>query len=249
MTLIWSLSPALLLIYPEFDELYPLITLVLLVSCQRALGGSLPWALVFGLGWFAATLMAFHLLALVPFFAIYAGLNIRQARRSQMPIARRAVWSLLFGIIIFIGLHLFLYLISGYNTIATFFHAWEVQKTLERSRPQTLLTPWINLYDFALGLGYVPLVLFAIAAVRGWVPRNEPNAADLLTGASVLTILIVTFSGRLDYETARVWLFLQPLVIAPTALLLTRWTRAERFWVLTTLTVLTATIGRQLWFL
>lgn len=244
---ILSLSPALLFIFPEFDQVYPLFTLLLVLAWHRAIQGSLRWALAFGFVWFAASLMAFHLLILAVFFATYAALGILQFDRSAV---RRIVGTLLCGLTTFICLYFFLYFISGYNVIRTFIHAMTVQRVLDHSRPHTLATPWIDLYDFALGLGYVPLILFffLLSAVRVRFRKREPDSA-LLTGAALITLAAVSTARWLDYETARVWLFFQPLVIAPAALALAQWGSRERLAVLISLAVVTATIGRQLWFL
>ena len=54
--------------------------------------------------------------------------------------------------------------------------------------------------------------------------RSGPALAWL----GVATILLIDVSGLLRAETARVWLFLQPFVVAPAALALSRVGRAQR---------------------
>ena len=65
----------------------------------------------------------------------------------------------------------------------------------------------------------------------------------------VITILLVHLLGLLDYETARVWLFFQPLVIVPIALELARLPGAGVGAVLALQWLIVATIKSRMLFL
>jgi len=66
----------------------------------------------------------------------------------------------------------------------------------------------------------LPLLAFCLyRAIRNWGGGKEEVALSLI---GLATILTVDLTGVLRGETARVWLFLQPLLIVPAALELAR---------------------------
>ena len=66
----------------------------------------------------------------------------------------------------------------------------------------------------------MPILWFYLSKLRDEF-KAEPNGAAL-TIIGLATVLTVDVSGLLRGETARVWLFLQPLLVAPVAVELAR---------------------------
>jgi hypothetical protein len=77
-------------------------------------------------------------------------------------------------------------------------------------------------YDFLLSTGVIaaPILWFHLRKARKEFGANPGSTA--LTLIALATVLTVNLSGLLRGETARVWLFLQPLVVVPVALELAR---------------------------
>jgi hypothetical protein len=121
------------------------------------------------------------------------------------------------------ALYLLLWATTGYNPPAALRHALALQrgnaKWLARPYHVFVLT---DLYDFALAAGIIaiPILAFRMTKLRDDFKVNPNGTALMLIGLA--TILTVDFSGLLRGETARVWLFLQPLLVVPVALELAR---------------------------
>ena len=135
------------------------------------------------------------------------------------------------------AIYLAAFLLTGYDPIATFASAWRNQHALlaqharERPYPQTIA--W-DLLDFALGCGWIGVVLLAFylagtirngrgAASGAW---QEPNFRLVVLVLAQLVVVAVT--GLLQAETARVWNFLLPLLCLPIGLELRTWRRGPR---------------------
>jgi hypothetical protein len=134
------------------------------------------------------------------------------------------------GLATFAVLHTLLWLATGYRPVHSFLHALATQDGLAAGmRRPYLACLGFDLYDFALGGGFLPAVLVGLFLLRraDEVPEAE-RQARLLTTLGLLGILIVDLTGVLRCETARVWLFLQPWVLVPAALELRKWAAAPR---------------------
>jgi hypothetical protein len=92
--------------------------------------------------------------------------------------------------------------------------------------------PW-DLYDFALGSGYLAVLLVA-AALLAQGDRMKCCAPvlsremKLLSWSGLALLALIAGSGMLPGETARVWNFLYPVVALPAALLLISLTPRQR---------------------
>jgi hypothetical protein len=83
-------------------------------------------------------------------------------------------------------------------------------------RPYVLFA-MLDPYDFFVGAGIIalPILLFHLQHL---LKRFDPKRRDtMLTLIGLGTILAVDLSGLLRGESARVWLFLQPLLVVPVA--------------------------------
>lgn len=222
---LYALLPALGVFFPEFDQVYPILAMLLIFFWCRSLQSEerVPWeALCLGVVLFAALFFAYNLLAIGAFLAYYV---VYWAWRQASPGA--ALAKILRNSAIAAGVcaggQTILWLATGYNPIASFRHALAYQKVyaslLHRQYLNSILC---DPYDFLLGAGILALPLVAAYLYR--VSRDfDLGRRDVaLSILGLATILTVDLTGALRGEAARVWLFLQPLLIVPAALELSR---------------------------
>jgi len=215
-----SLSPGLLLFLPEFDQFYPVFSCSLLILWSRALRTSRPaYPIALGLLCAAVCFMTFNLLVLGVFFLAYAALASRTVGITT--VLRQAALAL--GA--FIAAYLLLWLSSGYDPIHTLITGYLTHlpdlPALHRIWPYTV--PY-DLTDFALGAGWVGAFL-AIVSLFSAAPRTKKLPICLICLAQPLAVAL---SGQLQGETARVWIFMLPLLLVPAGLELATWPRAAR---------------------
>jgi len=217
---LYALLPALIVFFPEFDQIYPIFAMLIASTWVRALQGVRGAAPGLAVVLFLASLFAYNLLAMGAFMAIHA-VHFLVERRASRDAVRRlciAAGSALAG---FAALHGLVHVATGYHPILAFEHALAVQA----QHAAQLDRPWIwcvafDLYDFLLGSGMIAALLIIVFFLdhRG----QARSTAVTLTWIGLATILAVDLSGLLRAETARVWLFLQPFVIVPAAIALSR---------------------------
>jgi hypothetical protein len=217
----YALLPALTVLFPEFDQAYPILSMLLIffwVTALRSAPEGWRQASYAGVVLFVATFFAYNLLS-AGIFLLYFGLYWLWRQHWV-----RSAWATLLSTsAIFLGvcaaLYAALFLGSGFRPVASFQHAMSNQALLEWRPyyPVALLDP----YDFFLGAGIlvVPILWFHVRA-----NRNDRG----LTLIGLATILTISLSGVLRGETARVWLFLQPLLVVPVAMELSRYSRPWR---------------------
>lgn len=221
----YALLPGLTVFFPELDQVYPIFSMLLILTFVRALGASSAWyryALGLGAVLFAASFFAYNLLT-IGAFLLYYGLwwlwRVGRSTAAAFTILRTAAVSLASAAL----LYLLLWADTGYNPAAALRHALKMQDVTARwlDRPYRVFV-FTDLYDFALAAGIiaVPILWFYLSKLRDEF-KAEPNGAAL-TIIGLATVLTVDVSGLLRGETARVWLFLQPLLVAPVAVELAR---------------------------
>lgn len=233
-----ALSPGLLLFLPCLDQLFPVLTAALVVTWYRALEGSNAAAAGFGLVLAGTLFVTYNLLVLGIFLGLLTLFPFRKGTVQRVGLALGTL----------AGAYLVLYWATGYDPIASFRAALANQSRLAEiwQRPYPLTVPW-DLYDFLLGTGWIGglLAAFYLASkARG----EEPERWRLALFA-ILQIVAVALTGLLRTETARVWLFLQPLFFLAVGLELRSWSWGRRQAVYFCLWLLTATICRNLRFL
>ena len=224
---LYALLPSLTVFFPEFDQFYPVLSMSMVFFWVRALrkfGDT--HAACLGAVLFVATCFAYNLLAMGVFLA---GYGLYWLWREGFA---RSAWTLLLraagiGLGLCAGLHLVLWISTGYNAPAAFVSALRHQADLDLilARPYKVFAVF-DLYDFILGAGVIgPLiVLLRLPGLAAGFGKERQDVALTLIG--ILTILTVDLSGLLRGEASRVWLFLQPFWVVPAALELSRlrWT-------------------------
>lgn len=213
----YALLPGLTVFFPEFDQLYPVFSMLMILCWVRALAPPEHWwkpALLLGAILFASTFFAYNLLVTGAFLAYYA------LHRRAWVVSLRA-GGVALGVCA--TLYLALWAAVGYNAPAAFLRALESQAAHARvlNRPYAAFV-LMDLYDFALSAGVIaiPILVCHLRGMRERLRSNDAGTALTLIGLG--TILTVDLSGLLRGEAARVWLFLQPLLMAPAGVELAR---------------------------
>ena len=234
--LMLALCPGYVLIFPTFDACYPILTAGLIGAWYLAITRS-DWrfAAVFGVILGISTFITYNLLVLGVFLALLPFVShrtnlIRVTQYSAIAIA---------GLIAFYAL---LGLFTGFNPIATFRSAWHNQQVLlaqhAGDRPYPL-TIGFDLLDFALGAGWLPVLLAAMCLRRR-------------TGLVLLCVaqpIVVAVIGILQSETARAWNFMLPLLLIPAAMELARWPQPARAVVLIAMLAILLVVGHHMVFM
>ncbi len=238
-----AVCPSLVLFFPEFDQVHPAMAAVMLGAWALAVRrGSLGWAALCGLALALASLFTFAFLVLGPFFVGYEFDRTRAGRASASGVMRAAATTL--GVAA--ACYTLLWLVSGYRPIDTFFSALRNEALLAMDvKPRPYLPSLLfDPLDFALGMGYLPLLLatFYLAHSTG---------AELTRAARIglAQIVLVAVTGLLRCETARIWLLLAPLLMLAAGAELERWDRRSRWLAYLGLLLVTASVARNLEFI
>jgi hypothetical protein len=169
--------------------------------------------------------MAYNLLVLGLFMAGYFIYAARQerSRRGLLKLAGHAglVW------LTVTGFYLTLWWAAGFDPLSTFAAALRNQRLLlqgiHRPYPQTI--PY-DLLDYLLGqnwIVFIPVVYFLLST-----RRQTRDEEVMIVWLCLVQILGVALLGLLAAETARVWLFMYPLLLFPAALELATWSFPAR---------------------
>ncbi|MET0231592.1 MAG: hypothetical protein ABW186_11730 [Rhodanobacteraceae bacterium] len=210
----YALVPAIVVFFPEFDQIYPIFAMLAVVAWVRALRGSPAAAIAFGVVLFVETFFAYNLLAAGAFLAMYAAYFLWR-ERGVASAWRALIVASSIGVAVF-GVCNAIAWLCGFDPVRTFVHALAMQK-LDAA---TVIRPWtstvlLDPYDFLLGAGILagPLILMHVARIaKSFAAAREEFALSIM---ALATILVVDVSGLLRGETARLWLFLQPFAIVP----------------------------------
>ena len=236
-----TLCPGLSLFLPEFDQFFPIYSCAMLILWVRALKtGRMVFALAFGILFSFVCFQTFNLLLLGIFVAGYAGIFLLRDKGRMFVVVRQSVAV----IMIFTAVYSLLWLWSGYDPIKTLItgvhtHQIEEAPILHRDWPRTI--PF-DLTDFALGTGWVCVLLAVYHLAR--VGRG--------VGATVLLCLLqpvaVAVTGLLQGETARVWIFMYPLLLVPAGLELRGWRPSARVATMACLWLVTVILSQNMVF-
>lgn len=243
----FALCPGLVLFFPEFDQAYPLLCCGLLGSWSLALErGGLGAALAFGACLALLSFMSFGLLVLGAVCVVLAGLEIRRSGAGGL---RRCGVSAAIGLGVVVGAYALLWVFTGYDPIATFQAAVvnQAAKAAALGRPWPVTIPF-DLLDFALGTGWLSFALAGFWIARRWGLRPWADL-DWWVAACLLQVLFVAVAGLIPVETARVWLFMVPLLMLPVGLELAEWTAPARWTIFAALWGLMVLVGQNMVFL
>ena len=237
-----ALCPGLLLFFPQFDQVYPILTCGLIGSWFLTLRRDrLVCSVAYGALLSIVFFVSYSLLVLGFSLALYAVFFVRERPWQNGVIAVKHVFVALGT---FAGLYGVFWLFTGFDPVETFRQSLANQAVLaarlDRPYPQSI---FFDLTDFALGSGWISVILTFFFLWRKTVGTNADDDAE--TGAEsgesrpmsgsrhdpslamsllfLFQILTVAVSGLLRTETARVWIFLLPLLMFPIGNELTEW--------------------------
>jgi hypothetical protein len=224
-----AFMPALLLLFPAWDQTFPIFTAALVALWARAVDtGRWPYAILFALCLAITTFFTFNLLVLGLFLAGYAAAHF--CLTPTPTTALRLIRLSTCAIGTFIALYTILFLTTGYNPLATLHAGLINQHELERTflkRPYPITIPF-DILDFLLGTGWIATVAIGFYLHRQISSRHWRSPGFIITTLVIGQILILAATGLLTVETARVWMFLIPLFLIPAALEISRWTPKAR---------------------
>lgn len=217
--------------FPLFDPCYTSVALLLLISWTVALKrGSLAAAAGFGLLLAGTLFTSFHVL---PIGVVLAGLAVFLVEGTWMHRLKQIGRLSLTGLIACVfGLAL-LRFFAGYDVMSVFKAALENQHAImamhgEAGRPYPATIGW-DLYDLALGTGFVPVLLAIL-----FLFRRDPHHHTLrkINAVGLTLLLFIAATALLPGETARVWNFLFPLIALPAGTLIGNLSSRERLVIL-----------------
>jgi len=211
----YALLPALMVFFPEFDQIYPIFAMLIVLAWVKALQGSTAYSLLLVAALFAATFFAYNLLVVGTFLALYAAYFLWEQHWAP------AIWkqvlrvaAIALGVVV--AIYILLWLATGYDPIRSLAHAVREQNDLQAR----LMRPWSSglvfaPYDFFLGSGMIAAPLIVLFLRRAFAEFDWKRSDLVLSLIALATILVVDVSGVLRAETARIWLFLQPFALVP----------------------------------
>lgn len=229
-----ALCPGLLLFFPQFDQVYPILTCGLIGSWFLTLRRDrLVCSVAYGALLSIVFFVSYSLLVLGFSLALYAVFFVRERPWQNGVIAVKHVFVALGT---FAGLYGVFWLFTGFDPVETFRQSLANQAVLaarlDRPYPQSI---FFDLTDFALGSGWISVILTFFFLWRKTVGTNADDDAETgsesgesrpMSGSRhdpslamsllfLFQILTVAVSGLLRTETARVWIFLLPLLMFP----------------------------------
>ncbi len=245
---VWALYPALVLMVPAFDLLYPAAALICLYLAMRGLNDHpAAWGAALALAFMTTITFTFTLLLLIPMLCLMAWLDLsrragslrlkevmQQARPGSA--AGRRLWILISTTVIScIAIDAVLRYVFGIHLLQIFFAAVQNQNELLLPKLNRTFRVWVfyNIWDFLLFAG-APLAILAVAGFartfREW--WNKPPVIVPALAVFPITVLAVDLSHQLSAETSRVWLFLAPGIAWAGAVELVRRSGKRWLWVL-----------------
>jgi hypothetical protein len=249
----FALCPSLLLFFPDFDPCYPILTAAVTVLWALALkGNQARYAIAFGVAYAVAGLIT-YLPGVLPIFLV--GFTFLQFRGEPGCSWTRILKHLTISLGMFAAFYLALWAATGFNPIATLVEChkqlniiWHIFINVlhypGHSLPATFFT---DLYDFAMGSGWISFILvgfyFRSAIKEGLTPQAR------IALVSVLQFFIIAVVGLLQTETSRIWIFMYPMLMLPIGLELAGWRARARIAVYAALFLLTAAMCQSMEFM
>jgi hypothetical protein len=238
----FALCPSLLLFYPDFDPCFPNLTALVTILWARALRtNGVGNAVAFGLAYAVAGFIT-YLPGVLPIFLV--GFTWLQHRREANCGWRRIGRQLAISAGVFAAFYGLLWAVTGFDPIATLVECarqvsvlWDrlinVYHYPRHSLPWTFFT---DLYDFAMGSGWISFALvgFLLISMR----KGPLNYRNGITLAAVSQFVVIAAIGLLQTESARIWIFMYPMLMLPVGMELSGWKTRGRIAVFVALLLL-----------
>ena len=228
---VWAVLPVSTILLGSLDAAYPALTAVLLVLWVRAAwDGRMAAAAGFGAVLFVSLLFTHGFWVLGAPFALLgiapAGFGVDM--RDQL---RRFALASVVALAVAAGLFGAAWVMLGYDHFAALSQSMRIQEGFAGmlNRPWNYTVVW-DIYDFFLASGWVSFGIVVAFGLR-WRSQGAPTPTPWMpafAASAIATLLIVDVSGLLRAETARVWLFLQPLALPLIGYELSKWSAGWR---------------------
>jgi hypothetical protein len=246
-----AMCPSLVLFLPQFDQVYPALAAMLLATWAAALERrKLSGAIAFGALLAGVLFLSYIFLISGVFLGVYTMLFMYDRGRRG---AWRAITYSIVAIVTLVLLYLILAAATYYDPVETTHVITDLQMRdlvpLERPFPTHIV---FDVIDFALGSGWISFVLvaFYLAETRGHVLRIFSQSREQrFVLLALLQIAVVALAALLPGETARLWMLLMPLLMAPIGLELAKWPARQRMIVFACLWVILVVICQNMTFI
>ena len=222
---IYALMPVLVFFFPEFDQAYPVLSMLLVILWSRTLAtvDSKTWAnspILFGTVLFLASFFVYQILAIGVFIVFQAGYWMWQ-EGWRASAALKLLRSSGVALAVCAAIYAVLWATTGYNASGSFLHSMHInQYYLGVAIP----APYIiyNLYVFAMGLGMIAVPMVFLHAGRVF-DHCQYDPMDIpLTLMAIASVIVIDLTNLFAGETDREWLFLVPIIAVPAAIELAR---------------------------
>lgn len=249
----FALCPSLLLFFPDFDTCYPNLTALLTVLWALSLKkNQTRYSASFGLAYAVSGLIT-YLPGVLPIFLV--GFTFLQHQSDPNCRWSRIARHLAISAAVFAGFYVALWAITGFDPIATLRECsrqvdilWvkliNVYHNPRHSLPWTIFT---DLYDFALGSAWISFALAAFYFSPAMKEGLTPLARIALV--SVSQFVVIALIGLLQTESARIWIFMYPMLMLPIGLELAGWRPRQRLAVYAAVLLLTAAMCQSMEFM
>jgi hypothetical protein len=249
----FALCPSLLLFFPDFDPTFPVLTCALAIFWALAIKQKRAiFGILFGLT-YALTGLITYLPGILPIF--FAGYTFILSRSDPKFRWKEVAKQLAFALAVFSAFYLLLWLATGFDPFTTLRECARQNAILwdkliynigypRHSLPWTFFT---DLYDFALGSAWISFVIagfyFTTAIKNGLTLESQ------IAIAAVSQFLIIAIIGLLQTESARIWIFMYPMLMLPIGLELTTWPPRARLAVFAAALLITAAMCQSMQFM
>jgi hypothetical protein len=219
------LCPGFTLFFPEFDQIYAGMAALMVGTWALALTRSSRIAAV-GCG-ALVTLSTLVTFTLLPLGFVLAAMAVERCAVRRVCAWRRALETGAVVIAIPVAAFVLLKLALGFDIVDTFLVSRHNQALLAermaRPYPDTAI---FDLWGFALGVGWMPALLFVRRLSGRSGEDYEGERAFLWTTLSLMVMLAA--GALLPAEATRLWIFLCPMVLVATGAQLGQWPLRER---------------------
>jgi hypothetical protein len=237
------------LFFPEFDQIYPLFFMLTVYYWQKALEYHFGYLFLFAVSMFISVFFAYNLLTVGAPIILFSAFFVHQSEnrvQAFIKIARCCLG----GLGLFLGFQLILYLSTGHNSVLAFLNALDKQANVIHLLPRPYFaTIFTDIYDFFLGSGFLTIPLLILFVLNSFDENILSEHSPGYSYIGLLTIIIIDLTGLLRCETARVWLFLQPLLMVPVGIELSRFNKAFQYVLLLLLFAILVSIKANMWFI
>jgi hypothetical protein len=247
-----ALCPSLVLFFPQFDQCYPIFTAGIAVLWDAALlRNNLRYSIALGIFYAIAAFVTYLPGVLVIFLV---GLALVRHLNSPHCSLARIFRHFLTSLGTFVACYLIFWVFTGFNALATFQACnrqvnilWNYLEAAQHM-PHHALPGTIpaDLYDFALGSGWISYLLILLYLTSNAGQRSTPQSR--IAWLCVIQFVMVALTGMLQTEASRVWLFMFPMLMLPIGLELANWKPWARLAVFGALLMLTIAMCQSMQF-